>query len=59
MPFKNNILIKKNQISYILKKKTKNGLKKSVVFYVVTDLIKMVLRQTLLKNSEKNMVLSI
>ena len=32
MPFKNNILIKKNQISYILKKKTRNGLRKSVVF---------------------------
>ena len=32
MTFKNNILIKKNQISYILKKKTKNGLRKSVVF---------------------------
>ena len=29
---KNNILIKKNKISYILKNKTKNGLKKTVVF---------------------------
>ena len=32
MMIKNNILIKKNKISYILKKKTKNGLKKSIVF---------------------------
>ena len=32
MVLKNYILIKKNKISYILKKKTKNGLKKSIVF---------------------------
>ncbi len=32
MTFKNNILIKKNEISYILKKKTRNGIRKSVVF---------------------------
>ena len=32
MTFKNNILIKKNEISYILKKKTRNGQRKSVVF---------------------------
>ena len=29
---KNNILIKKNKISYILKNKTKNGTMKTVVF---------------------------
>ena len=32
MTLKNNILIKKNEISYILQKKTRNGLRKSVVF---------------------------